>query len=102
MVRVCVEDAYSHALRRETFGKPLISNQVILAKFANFARDIEPAHAYMESIVYLIEHERKRKAQGRLGGGGRIEPGNAAQAKDVNVGGMIATLKTSAGRVLER
>ncbi|ETI26970.1 hypothetical protein G647_10069 [Cladophialophora carrionii CBS 160.54] len=90
MARVCVEDAYHHALRRETFGKPLIANQVILAKFANFARDIEPAHAYMESIVYLIEHERIPKTR------------KGARQTNVNVGGMIATLKTSAGRVLER
>jgi alkylation response protein AidB-like acyl-CoA dehydrogenase len=89
MARVCVEDAYSHALRRETFGKPLISNQVILGKFASFARDIEPMHAYMESIVYLIEQDRKNRAsrQGREG---------------LSVGGMIAVLKTGAGRVLER
>lgn len=90
MARVCVEDAHAHALRRETFGKPLIANQVISAKFASFARDIEPVHAYMESLVYMIEHERKRKAQ------------RAAGQADLNIGGMIATLKTGAGRALER
>ncbi len=102
MARVCVEDAYSHALRRETFGKPLIANQVILAKFADFARNIEPVHAYMESIVYLTEHERKRKGLRRQGGSLLTGPGEVAQEVDVNVGSMIATLKTSAGRVLER
>ncbi|OAP55003.1 hypothetical protein AYL99_10703 [Fonsecaea erecta] len=95
MARVCIEDAYAHALRRETFGKPLIANQVISAKFADFARDVEPVYAYLESIVYLTEHERKRKARSRLG-----DP--AASRGDLNIGGMIATLKTSAGRVLER
>ena len=102
MARVCVEDAYSHALRRETFGKPLIANQVILAKFADFARDIEPVHAYLESMVYLIEHERKRKALNRQGGGHLTGANQTASQVDLNVGGMIATLKTSAGRVLER
>ncbi|KIX97671.1 uncharacterized protein Z520_06449 [Fonsecaea multimorphosa CBS 102226] len=96
MARVCIEDAHAHALRRETFGKPLIANQVISAKFADFARDVEPVYAYLESIVYLTEHERKRKAQGRRAGN------LAASQGDLNLGGMIATLKTSAGRVLER
>ncbi|KAJ9606276.1 hypothetical protein H2200_009237 [Cladophialophora chaetospira] len=97
MARVCIDDAYSHALRRETFGKKLIENQIILAKFADFARDVEPVHAYLEAIVYLTEQERKRKAVRRQVGG--ISTG---QVEDVNVGGMIATLKTAAGRVLER
>lgn len=87
LARICVEDAHSHAMRRETFGKPLIANQVILAKFANFARDIEPMHAYLESIVHLIEVERKRKY---------------LRQDSLNIGGMIATLKTGAARILER
>ncbi|KIW83097.1 hypothetical protein Z517_02341 [Fonsecaea pedrosoi CBS 271.37] len=93
MARVSIEDAYAHALRRHTFGKPLIANQVIAAKFADFGRDVEPTHAYMESIVYLTEHERKRAIQNRQG---------ATSREDLNLGGMIAILKTSAGRVLER
>ncbi|KAH0842315.1 hypothetical protein AYO21_00067 [Fonsecaea monophora] len=93
MARVSIEDAYAHALRRHTFGKPLIANQVIAAKFADFGRDVEPTHAYMESIVYLTEHERKRATQNRQG---------ATSREDLNLGGMIAILKTSAGRVLER
>ncbi|OAL33881.1 hypothetical protein AYO20_06892 [Fonsecaea nubica] len=93
MARVSIEDAYAHALRRHTFGKPLIANQVIAAKFADFGRDVEPTYAYMESIVYLTEHERKRATQNRQG---------ATSREDLNLGGMIAILKTSAGRVLER
>lgn len=91
MARVCVQDAYEHAVRRETFGKPLIANQTIIAKFARFARTIEPVHAYMESLVHIIEHERKRKAMQR-----------GVSGPDLNVGSMIATLKTGAGRVLEK
>lgn len=88
IARVCAEDAYAHALRRETFGKRLIENQAILNKIAEFARQIEPIQSYMESLVYIIEHERK---QGQSQGGSRL-----------NMGGMIATLKTGAGRALER
>lgn len=103
MARVCVQDAFEHAVRRETFGKPLIANQVILAKFARFARNIEPVHAYMESLVHMIEHERKRKGLNRLGGSALVGMKSPQAAEvDLNVGSMIATLKTSAGRVLEK
>jgi alkylation response protein AidB-like acyl-CoA dehydrogenase len=34
MARTCIEEAWKHALTRKTFGKPLMSHQVIRAKFA--------------------------------------------------------------------
>lgn len=88
MARCSVEDAYAHALRRETFGKKLIENQVILTKFAEMARQIEPIQTYMEALVYILEHER-------------LNP-QAMQADALNMGGMTATLKTGAARALER
>lgn len=100
MARVCVQDAFEHAMRRETFGKPLIANQVIVSKFASFARNIEPMHAYMESLVYIVECERKRKASKSQSG--RDFRSLRAPSGPVNVGSMIATLKTGTGRVLEK
>ena len=88
MARVSVEDAYAHALRRETFGKRLIENQVILTKFAEMARQIEPIQTYMESLVHMIEHERSHP--------------RPSKSNSLNMGGMIATLKTGAARALER
>jgi alkylation response protein AidB-like acyl-CoA dehydrogenase len=52
MARVCCEDAYNHALTRKTFGKPLISNQVIRAKFTDMGRSIETLHALIENLIY--------------------------------------------------
>lgn len=101
MARVCAEDAYAYAIRRETFGKALITNQVISAKFAGFGRVLEPAHAYMESLVYIIEHERRRKLSGSHGGNSITGSRAIPHQVDLNLGGMIATLKTSAGRALE-
>ena len=103
MARVCVEDAYIYATQRETFGKALITNQVIREKIAGFARAIEPVHAYMESLVYMIEHERKRKSSKGQGGSVLVQVGsdNVAHEVELNLGGMIATLKTSAARALE-
>ncbi|KAJ5599221.1 hypothetical protein N7450_000288 [Penicillium hetheringtonii] len=50
--RVAYEDAYRHALKRKTFGKPLFENQVIRQKFSRMANLLEPTQAYMEHLVY--------------------------------------------------
>ncbi|KAL3450790.1 acyl-CoA dehydrogenase/oxidase [Aspergillus insuetus] len=50
--RVAYEDAYRHALKRQTFGKPLFENQVIRQKFAKMANKLEPTQAYMEQLVF--------------------------------------------------
>jgi alkylation response protein AidB-like acyl-CoA dehydrogenase len=52
LARVCVEDAYNHAITRHTFGQPLFSNQVIRAKFTAMGAAIETTHALIENLVY--------------------------------------------------
>src|SRR5271169_2305685 len=52
MARVCCEDAYSHATTRQTFGSPLLANQVIRAKFTDMGRHIETTWSLMEALVY--------------------------------------------------
>ena len=52
MARVCCQDAYSHATTRRTFNKPLISNQVIRAKFTDMGRALETTWALIENLVY--------------------------------------------------
>lgn len=49
--RVALEDAYEHALSRQTFGQPLFANQGIRYKFTKMAGMIESTHAYMEQLV---------------------------------------------------
>ncbi|KAK6220703.1 hypothetical protein LQW54_001894 [Pestalotiopsis sp. IQ-011] len=83
MARVCADDAWTHAMLRETFGKKLIENQAIRSKIALFGRSINSAHAWMEQIVYLIE-------QGKTSG------------KDPLIAGPIAGLKVLAAQVLEK
>ncbi len=83
MARVCAEDAYIHAITRETFGRKLITNQVIRAKFSSMGRSLDSAHALMEQLVYLIETTKK------------------AGSEDPGIGGLIANLKVLAGRTLE-
>ncbi|KAH8652654.1 acyl-CoA dehydrogenase/oxidase [Tricladium varicosporioides] len=84
MARVCLADAYNHALTRTTFGKPLIQHQAIKTKFSTVASRILPAHAFMESLVSLSDTNRY--------GGDRHEP---------RYGGLIAMLKVVAGKALE-
>ncbi|OJJ37959.1 hypothetical protein ASPWEDRAFT_171412 [Aspergillus wentii DTO 134E9] len=50
--RVAYEDAYRHALKRETFGKPLFENQVIRQKFSKMVNRMEPTQAYVEELVF--------------------------------------------------
>ena len=84
MSRICAEDAYQHATTRATFGKKLIENQLIRSKISSFGRAIEPAHAYMEQLVYLLEMSKKSKG-----------------GLDARLGGLSANLKVMAARTLE-
>jgi alkylation response protein AidB-like acyl-CoA dehydrogenase len=82
MARVCAEDAYRHTITRETFGKKLIENQVIRAKFAAMGRSLDSAYAWMEQLVYMTEIAK-------------------ANNTDAAMGGLFANLKVLAGRTLE-
>ncbi|OJD19654.1 hypothetical protein AJ78_00386 [Emergomyces pasteurianus Ep9510] len=81
--RVCVEDAYNYAITRETFGQPLIANQIIRAKFSKFGRLIEPCQAFLEQLAYTVHVAAKT-------------------GQEVNVGGMTALLKVMSTRCLEK
>jgi len=81
--RVCVRDAYEYACDRETFGKKLIEHDAIRQKFATFGLLIEPAHAFLEQLCYIIEQSR-------------------VTGKEVNIGGMTALLKVISTRCLEK
>lgn len=51
--RDCMSDAFAYANKRHTFGKPLITNQVIRAKIARIARDVESHWAWLETIACM-------------------------------------------------
>ncbi|KAI9706244.1 MAG: hypothetical protein M1820_004819 [Bogoriella megaspora] len=81
--RVAAQDAYNYACIRETFGKRLIAHHGIRSKVATFGLLIEPVHAFLEQLIYIIE-------QSRISG------------KEVNIGGQTALLKVMATRCLEK
>lgn len=82
--RVCAEDAYLHATRRETFGKTLISNQIIRAKLSVAGRRIDSAQAYLEQLVFMLGQAKRE---------GMPEP--------LGIGGLIANCKVLSCQVLE-
>ncbi|KAJ5280535.1 hypothetical protein N7478_005907 [Penicillium angulare] len=83
MARVCAEDSYKHAISRETFGRKLIENQVIRAKFSMMARSLDSTYAWMEQLVYISEMAKQKKT-------------------DAGMGGLFANLKVLAGQTLEK
>lgn len=52
---MCLQDAYLHALTRETFGKKLMSRQIIRHKIGLMSSRIASSHAWLESLVYTIK-----------------------------------------------
>ncbi|KAF7596722.1 hypothetical protein BBP40_000150 [Aspergillus hancockii] len=84
LARVCAEDAFHYAVQRETFGSPLIQRQAIQLKISKFGLMIEPAYAFMEQLVHIIELTKDRLND------------------DVRIGGMTALLKVMSTRALEK
>jgi alkylation response protein AidB-like acyl-CoA dehydrogenase len=84
MARVCIADAYSHAITRTTFGKHLIDHQAIRNKFTTLGTRILPAHAFMESVVAIADSKT-----------------NGINASSPRYGGLVALLKVTAARALE-
>ncbi|KAJ5611082.1 hypothetical protein N7510_007801 [Penicillium lagena] len=84
LARVCAEDAFNYAIQRETFGSPLIQKQAIQSKIFKFGLMIEPAYAFMEQLVNILELTKDRPVD------------------DVKIGGMTALLKVMSTRALEK
>ncbi|KAK5114889.1 hypothetical protein LTR62_002048 [Meristemomyces frigidus] len=80
--RTCLTVAYEYACRRQTFGKPLIANQIISSKFATLARYIESHWAWLEQIAYAVQN-------------------SAAGWQDPDLAGRIALAKVQGGRIQE-
>lgn len=80
--RTCLNVALEYANKRETFGKKLISNQIISSKFATLARYLESHWAWLEQIAYAVQQSPKGW-------------------QDPDIAGRIALAKVQGGRILE-
>lgn len=52
--RICYEDALDWARSRETFGKPLVTNQAIRHKLADMLRQIEATQAWIDLCAWQV------------------------------------------------
>ena len=80
--RTCLNLAFDYANKRETFGRRLITNQIMSSKFATLARYIESHWAWLEQIAYAVQQSPKAW-------------------QDPDVAGRIALAKVQGGRILE-
>ncbi|OGM46631.1 acyl-CoA dehydrogenase [Aspergillus bombycis] len=55
--RTCLALAMSYAMRRKTFGQPLIQNQIIRRKLAELAHRVEAHWAWLEQLAFYINHD---------------------------------------------
>ncbi|KAK4634950.1 Acyl-CoA dehydrogenase AFT10-1 [Fulvia fulva] len=80
--RTCLSVAFDYANKRETFGKKLIENQIISAKFSTIARYVESHWAFLEQIAYAVQQ-------------------SPLAWQDPDVAGRIALAKVQGGRIEE-
>jgi len=64
--RVCLDDAVRYARSRKTFGKPLISHQVIRHKVMECARTIMATHAFQ--LTLIAQQKTREEASDHLAG----------------------------------
>ncbi|KAI9716980.1 MAG: hypothetical protein M1828_007494 [Chrysothrix sp. TS-e1954] len=78
--RTCLSTALGYSMERETFGKPLMSHQVIRHKITDMARFVESHWAWLEQLAFQIQQV-------------------GWQAPDI--AGRVALAKVHGGRILE-
>ncbi|CAJ1335716.1 unnamed protein product [Effrenium voratum] len=77
MSRCCLEDAIRYARVRKTFGKPLVSHQVIRHKLAEMARHVLANHGFLCNVAQAMEQDQ------------------------ASIGGQVALAKVQSTRTLE-
>ncbi len=61
--KLCLEEAIAYARERETFGRPLIKNQVIRHKLVDMAMRVNAVKAYLESLTWRVEQGERPVAE---------------------------------------
>jgi alkylation response protein AidB-like acyl-CoA dehydrogenase len=92
LARTCFAEAFNRALQRRTFGRLLIENQIIRAKFASMARAIESCHAWVEQMAATYSDFQQQKFKGT---------GQDLKRDESLIGSQIALLKVQSGKVLK-
>lgn len=53
--QVCYDEAVAYARERQTFGRPLVTRQVIRHKLVDMAQDIGATRAYLEAVAWRVQ-----------------------------------------------
>lgn len=61
--KVCLEEAIDYARQRETFGRPLIKNQVIRHKIVDMAMRVNAVKATLEQLAWRVEQGEQPVAE---------------------------------------
>jgi acyl-CoA dehydrogenase len=64
--RTCLEEAILYARKRKTFGKPLMSHDLIRWKMVEMIRAIEANHAWLEQIAFQMDQRSDPQALGAV------------------------------------
>ena len=60
---MCLEEAILYAIKRRTFGKPLIQHQVIRHKLAEMSSRVEATHHWLENLTFQARCRRRARSQ---------------------------------------
>ncbi len=105
MARTCYSEAFKHATRRKTFGKPLMGNQIIRSKFASMVRSIETCDAWVEQLAWQMKTMGVANPSAGRGIGARIALAKvqAGKVRFVSVFGVVPFLiELDVGTLLQR
>lgn len=61
--KVCLDEAIDYARQRETFGRPLIKNQVIRHKIVDMAMRVNAVKATLEQLAWRVEQGEQPVAE---------------------------------------
>jgi len=106
--RLCYEEAFKYACKRETFGKKLIEHPVIRFKLANMIKKVESTHALIESVTFQLKNMSHSEAQQKLGGITALLKSQATETYEYctreasQIFGGLAYTKGGQGGVIER
>ena len=105
--RICLEDAFTWALKREVFGQTLITQPVVRHKLGICGKKVEALQAWTEQIVYELDHMDEKDGNRLLGGttallkveGGMV--GKYVADECVKIMGGLGLTKTGQGARIE-
>jgi alkylation response protein AidB-like acyl-CoA dehydrogenase len=102
---MCFEEAFKYSLVRKTFGKPLVSHQIIRYKLAEMAKRIESLYDSCERIAYQY---KRGVPDSEMGGPCALVKVQASQTFDFcareasQIFGGSSIVKEGQGKIVER